>query len=340
MYNGFRGSQSGRRAVVAMSSASEFSRGMAQEIERGQPSVVVIGVNYGTDAMVLRFVRSLVRVSQNFRVTFVLVDNTERADSSELFSNTWAEDPSALCIKSPRNLGYFGGAHFGYGKYLETRQPPDWVIVSNVDIEFKDDALFARLRDVGKIRDVGVVAPSIWSSRSRRDLNPRMVVRPSKGKMRSYKLIFRNYYLLNLHQMLAAVKHRVKYVVKYKLMRPARRCLALFRSNSALAGNSASNSRVKFIYAPQGSCVIFSKLFFSRGGSLDYPLLLFGEEIYVAETARSLGLRVVYDPRLKVWHDDHSATGLVRSRKIASRLLESAIFMADRYFKGLMWWRR
>lgn len=304
-----------------------------QETGQEQSSVVVIGVNYGTDAMALRFVRSLFRVSQNFRVTFVLVDNTERTDSSALFSNIRAEVPSALCVKSPRNLGYFGGANFGLTKYLETRKPPDWVIVSNVDIEFKDDTLFARLKNIDRMRDVGVVAPSIWSSRSRRDLNPRMVVRPSKRKMRLYKVIYRNYYLLNLYELLAAMKHRVKHVLKYKLMRPVKRSFALLRSNSELIGNSASDGGVKFIYAPQGSCIIFSKLFFSRGGSLDYPLLLFGEEIYVAETARSLGLCVVYDPRLKVWHDDHISTGLLRSRKVASHVYESAIFIADRYFR-------
>ena len=297
------------------------------------PTVVVIGVNYGTDAMALRFVRSLVRASHNSHVTLVLVDNTERTDSSELFSNIRAEDPRALCVKSSRNLGYFGGANFGLAKYLETHEPPDWVIVSNVDIEFKDDALFARLQHIDKMRDVGVVAPSIWSNRSRRDLNPRMVVRPNKRKMRSYKLIFRNYYLSNLYLLLAAVKHRVKYIVKYKLMRLVKRCFALLRSNSALTGNSASDGRVKFIYAPQGSCIIFSKLFFSRGGSLDYPQLLFGEEIYVAETARRLGLRVVYDPRLKVEHDDHISTGLIRSREVASHLYESTVFIADRYFR-------
>jgi hypothetical protein len=61
-------------------------------------------------------------------------------------------------------------------------------------------------------------------------------------------------------------------------------------------------------------------------------MFLFGEEMYIAETARSLGLQVVYDPMLEVWHDDHTSTGLMPTRRMASYMRESTAFIIDQYF--------
>jgi len=150
--------------------------------------------------------------------------------------------------------------------------------------------------------------------------------------MKLLELIYRNFYLLNIYELLSAAKSILFYTANKNLLQPVRIMLARLRSKSGLISTSVSKDSLKFIYAPQGSCIVFSKLFFSLGGKLNYPKFLFGEEIFVAETARNFGLRVVYSPRLKVWHDDHSSTGLVRSRKIAAYVRESARFITDTYF--------
>ena len=66
---------------------------------------------------------------------------------------------------------------------------------------------------------------------------------------------------------------------------------------------------------------------------MEYPSFLFGEEVFVAETARQIGLRVIYHPGLRLSHDDHSSTGLVRSRRLAGLVRASASYIADRYFQ-------
>jgi len=276
-----------------------------------RPQIVVIGVNYHTDDMTVRFVRALAAVSAGRAATVVVVDNSERLDGNALFARLRGLDPRVMCVKAQRNLGYFGGAHLGLGAYQRLHGEPDWVVVSNVDVEFRDGAFWDHLAALDGGRDLGVVAPSIWSNHMRCDLNPMMERRPPRQRIQFYKVLFKNYYALNCYELLA----RAKSVAR-----------------NALRALRGSDGRRRAIYAAQGSCIVFSRSYFDRGGKLAYPSFLFGEELFVAETARHLQLQVIYEPRLRVWHDDHASTGVLRSRKIARFVSQSATYIADAYF--------
>lgn len=275
-------------------------------------NVLVIGVNYGTDATTLRFVRGLSDISQDAHVAVVIVDNSERTDSSAFFAALCSENKHALCVKPPTNLGYFGGAKFGLEAYLEAHAYPAWVIVANVDIQFSDPTFVDRLQALDCGGDIGVIAPSIWSGLSRYDRNPYMVSRPSKFRMRLYSLSHKNAYTFVLYRSLSQIKSQAL-AWFYKVVRPPRR-------------------RAGFIYAPHGSCLIFSRSFFQKGGDLNYPIFLFNEELYVAETARDIGVRVAYRPQLRVFHEDHVSTGSLNAHQMASYQYESILFITQRYF--------
>jgi len=283
-----------------------------------RPAVAIIGVNYGTDDMAVRFARSAAGLQHGGELTTIVVDNTEEGGRDSLHAGLRRVNQGLCYIQAPRNLGYFGGAALGLGQFVAQHGWPEWVIVSNVDIEFRDADLVQRLASGPWPAGVGVVAPSIWSSKSLRDLNPRLTRRPRAATMRFYKAVFANVYTLNTYETLAAAKHVLKYTLK--------------KVASAARAPAPTEARRERIYAPQGSCIVFAREYFDRGGTLDYPQFLFGEEIYVAETARALGLQVIYEPRLRMWHDDHASTGLIRSRRVARHVADSARFIADRYF--------
>ena len=69
----------------------------------------------------------------------------------------------------------------------------------------------------------------------------------------------------------------------------------------------SSRSQGKFIYAPHGSFIIFSKYFFKNGGFLDQNLTMYGEEFTTAEIARSLKMPIYYEPNMEVVHVEHSS---------------------------------
>ena len=284
-----------------------------------EQSVVVIGVNYRSDDVALEFVRSLGQASHSGRVTIVLVDNTERDDSSALFQLVRRESPNAMCMKAPSNLGYFGGARFGLSEYLNRAELPDWIIVSNVDIDFRNVGFLKGLQNLAGLSDVGVVAPCIWSDIYARDRNPKMVARMTRRQIHFYIWLYRHRYLAMAYVFVAC---------------QAKQLLRVFaHDKSPSAGCEVEHEmRPRPIYAAQGSCIIFTKEYFLRGGNLNHPSFLFHEEIFVAETARRLNLQVVYDPRIQVFHNDHVSTGRFYSSRMISYLYESSVAIAREYY--------
>jgi GT2 family glycosyltransferase len=289
--------------------------------------VVVISVNYNSDEAGLQFVSSLTKSSaaSEVDVSLVLVDNTERDSSGLFFERVHAYNPDVVCIKAPKNVGYFNGARLGFNEYLQTNTLPEWVMVSNVDLEINDVGFFQNLLilcGTEGTEDIGVVAPSIWSNVSKRDLNPYCYYKTSQKMMHLYRVIYRSYYTYNLFVLLSIIKSGI------------RRIFCTKKSGDRMLTSERTLTSQQDIYAPHGACLLFSKLYFERGGTLNYPMFLYGEEFFVAETAKKLGLRIVYDPRLRMISNDHVSTGrFPRSRQIASYHYESTVFVVDAYFR-------
>jgi GT2 family glycosyltransferase len=86
------------------------------------------------------------------------------------------------------------------------------------------------------------------------------------------------------------------------------------------------------IYAPHGACIVFSRHYFEAGGNLDYPCFLYGEEFFVAETARRLQLAIVVDPALKITHHEHATTGLLAPVSMARHVYDSLGFLLQTYY--------
>jgi GT2 family glycosyltransferase len=200
--------------------------------------------------------------------------------------------------------------------YLREHTLPDWVIVSNVDLLVADAQFLDKLAALRARPRLGVVAPSIRSALTGRDQNPFMRKRPSAMRMHVYKWMFRSWLVLNAYELASAAFHKVRNAGR---ARPG--------ASAGLRENSAGT-----IYAPHGSFLIFSKEYFRDGGNLDFPCFLFGEEVYLAEGLRKLGLDVVYEPSLEVVHQEHKSTKMVKSRKLARAVASSAAYCADTYF--------
>jgi len=286
-------------------------------MERTSPCLLV-AVNYNTDGHASRLAASLSKYSPS-ELAVVLVDNSDRADSSAFFAEVRARNAHVECVKAPLNLGYFGGARLGYEHYLSGHEHPEWVLISNVDLQFEDPGFFTALRELDKVPDIGVAAPCIWSRRWKLDINPKIVSRPTRRRMKFYKWIFARFYLHNAYELMSYMKRLAKRVLRK-------------RNTAADAATHEGSSGYARIYAPHGSCIALNQKFFLRGGRLDYPVFLFGEEIFVAETARRLGLAVVHYPRCRVLDEEHASTGILRSRRIVRLMSESTDYLLHTHF--------
>jgi GT2 family glycosyltransferase len=283
-------------------------------------SSLVIAVNYKTDEHAVQLARSFAHY-QDECVHVLLVDNSERDDPDAFARRIHAVNPDVECVAAPSNLGYFGGASFGLKKYLARLALPEWVIICNVDIEFRDPSFFSTLHKSNLPDSVGVIGPQIWSATYQRDVNPKIKQRPTKRRMLFYRIVFGNFYLQGVYELLS--------VAKYWMKKQFRN----LRNGEGKAGADLPASANAMIYAAHGSCMILNRRYFLAGGTVDYPVFLFGEEIFVAETSRQLGLSTIHFPRLWVFDREHASTkGALRSRKVAGYMNEATQYLLQRYF--------
>jgi GT2 family glycosyltransferase len=212
-------------------------------------------------------------------------------------------------VAGEQNPGYFGGASLAL-KATPANIAADWVIVTNDDIRFETD-FFLRLLAVSSSTGLGVIAPDILVPATGLHQNPLYVEKPPGRRIRS---------LLWLHQHPLVMR-------LFTALREVRQLKRRRRSSVA------SGPKTSFpIYAPHGACIVFNRQYFTRGGTLDYPCFLYGEEFFVAETARRLQLSVQVEPALKVKHFEHSSTGLLMPTAMARHVRDSLSFILHNYY--------
>jgi GT2 family glycosyltransferase len=274
--------------------------------------VLLICVNFRKPSETQHFVATVLDQTLKSSLRLVVVDNSPSPDQGGVPESV-RSDTRVKAIATGKNLGYFGGAAAALADHLNSHPLPDWVIVSNPDVYFSDRDVLQRLCDSHRGDEPAVIAPSIRTVNTSVEQNPYMRVRPSRFRMHLYSWLFSSYPVDVVYEGLSWMKHRALELISRE--RPA-----------------ATASLPEKIYAPHGSFIALHRSYFERGGTLDYGAFLFGEEIFIAETVRRLGLTVLYEPAVVIEHTERStAAGLwnrdaSRYRKQASRFLARTFF--------------
>jgi len=274
---------------------------------------LIITVNFrGADAT-LRLLNSASRLERFDCCRLVVVDNDSDDGSIYRIRRAIYGFGNIELMESWHNRGYFGAAGWAIPHYLAKHSAPDWVIVCNNDIVFDDPVFLTRLLKQDP-EAAGVIAPSIISGLTGHDANPSIRNRPSQFQMMRYRLWLSNYYAMWLKQWLSPFIRRARY--KFSKRTPS--------------GDSASS----LIYAPHGSFLIFSRKFFEAGGFIDDGFFLYAEEFSVAEMCRQLGVSVIHDPELRVWHGEGQSTGRMLSRKVYQHQKSGFAYALSRYYNS------
>ena len=287
-------------------------------------TIAFIGVTYATDETAVAFARQLEPFCREHDVIAVLVDNGPQSGKAELESLIRNVNPRMHYLNFGDNLGYFGGADSAWRWIVSRFGAPRWAIVSNVDVDFGGNGFVRHLREYENLSEVGVLAPAIISARSGVDQNPHFVSRPAARRMHFYRVVFGRYWFRELYEAASALLRRLK---------PSRTSAAAARDRVSRNGDEETLQGLE-IYAPHGSCMLFSRDYFDAGASLRYPSFLFGEEIFVAESCRRRGLKVVYTPSLRITHQEHMSTRAIPRKEIAAYAAASAAYLAREFFDG------
>lgn len=280
-------------------------RGGAEDSgEPAAPSAlgVVVCVNYESARDTEAFIASIRSQELGDRIDIVLVDNSPSLDPG---LERLAREDARLWLRRPEtNPGYFGGAHAGLTWYRQTYGLPGWVIVSNVDILLDGESFFESLLALDVAPDVGVIAPSTLVAGTGREQNPFLRSRPPR-------------------RTLVLKRELLRWPLTYRLWLLANRWRG--RSNGSSPDAPPGN-----VYAAHGAFLVLHRRYFDQGGTLDFPLALYGEEVFVAETSRRLGLKIRFEPRLVVHHNEHVSTSRLGRRR--SFLFKCTSFIIERYY--------
>jgi GT2 family glycosyltransferase len=285
--------------------------------------ILTICVNYHNDEETINFVKELIAQQNCDGQKVIIVDNSDRSDIPSPLLKLCC-DERVLLYHPCENMGYYGGAWWGMQQYLKEFSLPDWVIVCNTDLHFPIPDFFTRLLRYHAENPPAIIAPNIILElqglipSSETNQNPHLVRRPRRLRLHFCKWIYRYYPPSIIFEILSSLRHKIGNHLKREMV----------PSNFTIH----SNDKPVKIYAPYGAFVIYHRSYFEAGGTLDYGAFLFGEEIFVAEIARRLGLTVLYDPRLHVMHRARTATGKLSSRKRIRFTYESTLYLIDTFF--------
>ncbi len=240
---------------------------------------LIVVVHYRAASSVMALLNSLRRQARFLdSVEVIVVDNCSGEELLAPLRSVVGRMPNVRLLESAKNRGYFAGARLAVDAYLGQGQHlPDWVIVSNHDILIEDSNFLAKLFDEDPSA-VGILAPRISLVSGRVEQNPFMTERP--GRRRRFTMRFYS----------SCYPFGVAWDWLSRGKRIWQSMVPRIRSGSASYGK-------RRIYAAHGSFLILSRRFFEAGGYLDDQIFLFGEEIALGETCRTLGLAVMYEPQ-------------------------------------------
>lgn len=182
------------------------------------------------------------------------------------------------------NPGYFGAAQ--RMMHATDTTSYDYAIISNVDLTIEDDALQALIQTEEE-KNVGWIAPSLFSAKLNRDRNPELMHRYSVRKLKLIRLMFKYPLLEMIYRRTLYKRRKINHTVK----QPTR------------------------IYAGHGSLIILTKQYFKLCGIPYYPIFLFCEEIYLAEICRLNNLNVIYRPDIHIYDKEHVSIGEIHHSK-------------------------
>lgn len=242
--------------------------------------LLIICVNYNSYSELLKYLNSInesAKCCNNIDVNVIIADNSSKMKHIDLRQFKSIE----VSILNFNNKGYFGAAQ-AVMQSIEDLSIYDYVAISNVDLLLKDDFL-TQLSNLYVDKDIAWLAPKIWSNKEYRDRNPKIINRYSKRRLRLINMMYK-FPILDYLYTNTIYSHKAKY-----------------KDHSECD-----------IYAGHGSFILLTQTFFKHYSQIEYPIFLFGEELYLAELIMRAGLRVHYYPKLVVYDTEHVSTGKMK----------------------------
>jgi len=235
-------------------------------------------------------VRSL-RRNDGHEFRIVVVDNNSKNEHVTTLEKLASEFEHVELILNKENVGYFRGLNLGIRHLRCSQRDIDIVVVGNNDLVFPADFADSLCKNLGTLEKRAVVSPDIVTLDGVHQ-NPHVIGKVGKFRELIYNLYYANYYLA------VAIRRVAKLSQGFTDRR-----------------DETYHDVAQEIYQGYGACYVLSPEFFRHFEELWAPTFLMHEEYFLSKQLSDKGLRVYYEPSIKVAHRCHGAMKTVTGRR-------------------------
>jgi len=260
--------------------------------------IVDIVIFYDNEKEVYDYAKDLSKQTIKKNIALIIVVNKKGDMKLENFKRKLDILPISIFIFDPNeNLGYLNGVIYGHNQYCQvSKSMPKWVVVSNTDIEFRNNKFFEDFLNTRYDDDVWCVAPSVYSPKKKSYDNPEYVDRCTKDKINTLIYIHERPLLAYLYAKLSKIKGKFK-------------------------RNKKQNSKI--IYSAKGCFFIIKNELATILNDRKFKALLYSEESYIAELIREYKKKTYYNSKIEVIHSESAVTGKLANKKRAQYIADS-----------------
>ena len=243
-------------------------------------------LHYYTHEDTIKCVESIKKLNYtNYEI--VIVDNGSQNLSGKLLKDKYKDDSKIHVILSEKNLGFANGNNLGF-KYIKENLKADFIIMCNNDVYMIQKDFCAKIVEEYEKSAFALLGPQILLKNN--EICNYEDTLPSLTQLK-LKLIttYAHYYLNKVYlKIIYALCYRIKNIFKRK--------------------NIVNISRRKENVIIHGCCMIFSSVYIKKFEGIDNRTFLYYEEPLLYIRLRKNNMKSVYNPNIKIFHNEGVAT--------------------------------
>ena len=269
--------------------------------------ILITIINYSNEEEVLKYAKLISQQTTASEICLVIINNKESDfPKVDLESELKKIDLSIELYNPKENLGYLNGVLYGYRQYVNRQIiNPEWVIISNTDIEIPDNYFFEEFLNKNYEKDIWCVAPSVYSPNKETYDNPHYVTRCSIRKINRIIWIHEHSILAFIYSNLSKIK-------------------AKFLNTKKMDS--------QYVYSAHGCFFALRNEFIEKIKNNSYEGFLYSEEAYIAENISLHNKKCFYDSTLEIIHHENSVTGLLGIKKKSKYIAESLKYIRKEFY--------
>ena len=291
---------------------------------------VILILNYKSAKETQLCVQSIENLTKkvSYDVQIVIVDNDSKDGSLKLFHELYEGKSYIHLIANKENGGFSCGNNMGYG-YIYENLNAEFVIMINSDIECRQKELLLNIDKIYEETKFSVLGPDVYAYNMKIHQNP--IRRNLPGLQAQLEELKSQKQLLKKYQKMESegkeyVDRNNKKIWEEKIYKIVKRMHL-----DALKKGTLSYKKKYENIVIHGSAIIFSRKYMDKYIHALYPEpFYYGEEDLLYLKCVRNGDKIIYDPRVKVWH---AAGASATNTKGERYTLKREIFRYENFIK-------